>query len=162
MKRARIVTYTVLAVGIFFVFSGESRADDAADRQAAAVEYEKAVPTSETIELALNAFARNPQANLSPEDVKVAVESIKASGDMEKVRLANIEAMAKSFTVEEIKAMQSFYGSPEGKSAQKKMTRYVQQFFPVMNAAIMKSIANIQIEETKGAEPTKDVTPEVP
>lgn len=114
-------------------------ADDQAARLKAAEAYEKATPVEEIVSGMLNDIARNPQVGLSPQQV----EAIRSSINMEELRKVTVESMAKHFTVQELEALSSFYGSSEGQSIMKKMPAYMSDVMPYIQQAAMQAVGTM-------------------
>jgi hypothetical protein len=55
-------------------------------------------------------------------------------------------ALTKHFTADELKALADFYGSPVGKSAMKKMPKYMADLMPAITSEVMKAQAKASSE----------------
>jgi hypothetical protein len=62
---------------------------------------------------------------------------------MEKAMKASL---VKNFTADELKALADFYGSPVGKSAMKKMPKYMADLMPTIQSEVMKAQAKASSE----------------
>ncbi len=59
------------------------------------------------------------------------------------LRTAIVDAMANTFTVEEIEALTQFYSTPEGRSVMEKMSTYMAQLQPVMMKEVQRSMKRV-------------------
>jgi hypothetical protein len=91
-----------------------------------------------------------------PEKDRQAFLDIMKSPDLEKetYRLT-LEGLVKHFTVGEINAMVTFYGSPEGQSAIKKFGPLMSEVMPQIQQEVKKALAAVQ----KPSEPTAPKEP---
>jgi hypothetical protein len=71
--------------------------------------------------------------------------------DWEQLRLATITAMVDVFTLEEIQALASFYGSETGRSVMSKMGHFSRSLMPSLQKELEKTLYFLAAEQ--GAEP---------
>jgi hypothetical protein len=62
------------------------------------------------------------------------------------VRTLTLETMPRHFTVTEIEAMTTFYGSPEGKSIMKKFGPYMGELMPRVQGEVFRALQKVKEE----------------
>ena len=67
--------------------------------------------------------------------------------DIEVLTKGMKDAMVKTFTADELKALADFYGSPVGKSAMKKFGAYMADVMPSIQAEMVKAQAKANREK---------------
>ena len=113
----------------------EAVEDTEANRLKEANRYLTATPPEEMVaDMAKNMAKTIPEAKRQ-EFIDVMTKGL----DMESLRKTMVEAMVKHFTVDELKALADFYGSPVGKSAMKKFGPYMAEVMPKFQADVMKA-----------------------
>ena len=133
-----MMKYSLLSFFVFLScinFSQIVRAETQQERIEAATRYEKIVSVEDLMKEMTDQMSRNPQLNLTQEDVKL----IYSIYDMEEFRQKLIQGMAKHFTVKELDALTEFYSKPEGKSVMKKMPAYMNDFMPYIQSKTMEA-----------------------
>ncbi len=116
--------------------------DTPANRSAEAERYIQVVPPREMFaEMAVTMAQAMPESQRG-EFIELMTKNL----DMEAVTDGMKESLVKVFTAEELRALADFYSSPAGKSAMKKMTPYMHDLMPLIQAEIQKAVA-----KTKGA-----------
>lgn len=119
------------------------------DRQArirAAIEHERVMPVSETLDAMIDEMKKNPQlGSLNEADYKALRESY----DLEALRKVTIESMADNFTLEEIEALTAFYSTPEGRSVMEKMPDYMTDIMPFIQKQSMASLQYVMQSKAK-------------
>ena len=120
-----------------------SVADTPANRLAAAKRYLKAVPPMQMVQASVDQLAaRLPEDRR--EEFRKALAQVLQSGRIEKITL---DAMTKHFTVREIDALEAFYGSPEGRSINKKFSTYMADVMPSIQQELSKVLGEIHGDE---------------
>jgi hypothetical protein len=142
----------------------KSLPDNPENRTAAAERYLKAMPPKDM----LQGLASKVSPNLPEKDRKDFLE-VMNSADLEKtVSRITMEGLVKNFTVGELNAMTTFYGSPEGQGASKKFGPYMMGIMPQIQQEVKKAMdARPKEPEAKGqpetkAKPEAAVPPVVP
>jgi hypothetical protein len=132
----------------------KSLPDNPENRAAAAKRFIEAMPPKEL----LQGMATRVAPNLPEKDRAIFVEVLN-SPEMEKAasRICS-EALAKNFTVGELNAMVTFYGSPDGKSAAKKFGPYMMGIMPQIQQEIKKAMDEKQKQQGSKDQP-EAVTP---
>jgi hypothetical protein len=82
-------------------------------------------------------------ANLPPDQREQFKRVMTTQPDVAALTKAMTDAMVKSFTTEDLKALADFYGSPVGKSAMQKFGAYMADIMPAMQAEIIKAQAKL-------------------
>jgi len=114
--------------------------DTPENRAAAARHYLKTVPAEDFFQDIVSGMSKN----LPQESRERFLEFIKQNlrwQDLERITMANV---TKHFTVNEIDALTAFYGSPEGRSIQKKFPAYMTDVINLMQKEITRAIEAIQ------------------
>ena len=131
-----------LAVALLLSLSCSSLfAADAADTpEARRVEAERYLKTTPPKEMFAN-LAEKTAANMPPADREKFKQTMTSALDIDALTKAMLDAMVKHFTVQELKALADFYGSPVGKSAMAKFGDYMADVMPTIQAEMMKAQA---------------------
>jgi hypothetical protein len=103
-------------------------ADIPASRMALAKAYVESVPVEDEVRAAVEQMAQN----VKPEQRVLFRELAEKNIDYAKLKNTAVLATAQLFTDDEIKAMTTFFSSPEGKSIRAKMPAYEARMQPVM------------------------------
>jgi hypothetical protein len=127
----------------------KSLPDNPENRTAAAKRFLEAMPPKEL----LQGMATRVAPNLPEKDRQTFVDVVN-SPDIEKTttRICT-EALVKSFTVGELNAMSTFYGSPDGKSAAKKFGPYMMGIMPQIQQEIKKAMDEKQKQQGSKDQP---------
>ena len=132
-------------------------ADNEANRQAAAKQYLEVSPPQEM----LTEMSGKVVKMLPEKSQKVFLEVMKSKSLQEATYNITLKALVKHFTVNELKAMTAFYGSPEGKAIRKKFGDYMADVMPEVNKEVITALQKVKQEE--GAqEPQGQVKPAEP
>jgi len=110
--------------------------DTPANRKAAAERYLKAVPPGEMIEDTIQRLAVQLPENRR-EEFRHALAEVLNSQRLEKITM---EAVVKHFTVREIRALEAFYSSPEGRSINKKFGAYLADVTPKIQEELRRAL----------------------
>jgi hypothetical protein len=103
-------------------------ADDNAARTELAIKMHEIWPVGTRVEEAIKMVAQN-----IPEGEREAFKArMRKAIDQKTLEQESVAAMAKTFTADELKAMVTFYGSPEGRSISAKTDDYMKILQPVM------------------------------
>jgi len=86
-------------------------------------------------------MAEKMSMNMPPEDRQKFKETLTSALDVDALTKAMTDAMVKHFTVQELKALADFYGSPVGKSAMGKFGAYMAEVMPTIQAEMIKAQA---------------------
>jgi hypothetical protein len=125
--------------------SAKSLPDNPENRTVIAKQYLEVMKPKELLQGVANRVAPTIPAN----DRK-AFMSVMESPDLEKASYRiMLDSLVKNFTVPELNAMLKFYGSPEGQSAWKKFSPYMNEIMPQIQTEVRKAAA----EERKKQEP---------
>lgn len=84
-----------------------------------------------------------------PEEQREAFIHYMKNADWEKVKATSTEVTAKHLTVKEIKAMEAFYGSPEGKAIMAKFPQMMADMMPMIQAEVTKMVQDFAVEKSK-------------
>jgi hypothetical protein len=134
--------------------SAKSLPDTPENRTTLAKQYLEAMPTK----IMLRGIATREVHRFPEKDQKPFME-IMASPEMEKeANRLMIDGLVKNFTVGELKAMVTFYSSPEGQSALKKFGPFIAEIMPQLQEKVKKGLAETQ-KPTVTMEPLKPPAP---
>ena len=134
-KQIIIVAVSLFASGTF-VFSAN---DTPETRRREAERYLQVSPPKALFEDMADKMA----ANLPPDQREQFKRVMTTQLDIAALSKAMIDAMVKTFTTDELKALADFYGSPVGKSAMQKFGTYMAYIMPVLQAEIIKAQAKM-------------------
>lgn len=130
-----------LAALLLCLYSTPLFAADADDTPAARRrEAERYLQTTPPKEMFAN-LAEKTAMNMPPADRQKFKETLTSALDIDALTRAMLDAMVKHFTVQELKALADFYGSPVGKSAMAKFGDYMADVMPTIQAEMMKAQA---------------------
>lgn len=128
-KSPKTFTYIISLLVVCFITLpalAKTNNDTEAARREAALAYLKVQPMSTVMDEMAEQFSKQ----MKPEASKRFKTSMKNFIDVKALESAAVDAMAKNFTVDEIKALTKFYASPEGRSVMKKMPDYMRELMP--------------------------------
>ena len=133
-------------------------ADSEESRQAAAKQYLELVPPQELL-----AEMSDKVVKMLPEkDQKVFLEVMKGKSMQEATYRITLNALVKHFTVNEIKALTAFYGSPEGKSVRHKLGDYMADVMPQVHQEMIATLQKVEQEQQGSQEPQGQLKPAAP
>ncbi len=132
-------------------------ADNEANRQAAAKQYLEVSPPQEM----LTEMSEKVVKMLPEKSQKVFLEVMKSKSLQEATYNLTLKALVKHFTVTELKAMSTFYGSPEGRAIHKKFGEYMADIMPEVNKEVLAALQKVKPEEGT-PEPQGQVKPGEP
>lgn len=118
--------FTLCVLLISFPAAAQVVGEDAAERLALSKEYHKLRPVKPQVDQAIEVVAKQ----LPEVDRKVFTARIKQALNYKAIETFSVEAMAEIFTVDEFKAMISYYSKPEAQSAAEKLPQYQQKMGP--------------------------------
>jgi hypothetical protein len=128
-----------LLVLLVSLFSGATFAADTPDthgnRLAAAQSYLEVVSMKDMMRDMVAESAKNLPENVRPSYVQYMTKTVR----VEVLESAALASMAQHFTVKELKALATFYGSPEGRSAMKKFGAYMADVMPVIQQEMLRA-----------------------
>jgi hypothetical protein len=159
MRRVKIV----MVIGLLLMASAcadtgqvKSLPDNPENRGAAAERFLKAMPVKEM----LHGMAERIGPRM-PEKDRSAFTEIMNSADLEKTASGIArEALVKNFTVGELNAMTSFYGSADGQSAAKKFGPYMMEIMPKIQQEVKKGMDAKQKDSEAKGQPEPKAKPE--
>ena len=131
MKKIALVLFFTL-----LTFPALALEDTKANREQQAARYLLATPPKEVMD-----HMADQMAKTMPPDERAAFKSIFGLIDMEAVTAIMKEAMIKTFTADELKALADFYGSPAGRSAAKKQGSYMIDVMPRLQQEVVKAVS---------------------
>jgi hypothetical protein len=111
-------------------------------RQQAVRRHLAAVPIEGMLDDMINTLAGQIPEARRPEFIDLMKKMIVP----DTVRAMTMEAMPRHFTVAEIEAMTTFYGSPEGKSIMKKFGPYMGDLMPRVQAEVLRALQKVKEE----------------
>ena len=133
--------YTLAAALLLCLYSTPLFAADAGDTPAARrAEAERYLKTTPPKEMFAN-LAEKTAMNMPPADREKFKQTMTSALDIDALTKAMLDAMVKHFTVQELKALADFYGSPVGKSAMSKFGDYMADVMPTIQAEMIKAQA---------------------
>lgn len=129
---------TLLAPAVF-----AQSADSAADRKAAALRYLKVSRTQSLMNDMIEIISKQV-----PEDRREeCIALMRRLVDNERLESQVVDALARHYTLAELQAMEKFYGSPEGRSIQTKLTGYLTEVMAIFQTEVMRILATARGEE---------------
>ncbi|WKW52393.1 DUF2059 domain-containing protein [Rhodomicrobium lacus] len=131
-----------LAVLLPFSLPALALDDTPQNREAQAERYLAAVPPKSQIADTVAGIAET----LPPEQQEQFKALMLKYFDIDKVSVAIRQAMVKTFTADELKALADFYGSQVAKSAVGKMDAYRAEVLPATEQELQAAIAKVQAE----------------
>ena len=134
-KHIIIAAVRLFASGVF-VFSAN---DTPETRRREAERYLQVSPPKALFEDMADKMAANLPADQREQFKRVMTTQL----DIAALSKAMLDAMVKTFTTDELKALADFYGSPVGKSAMQKFGTYMADIMPVLQAEIIKASAKL-------------------
>jgi hypothetical protein len=134
-KHIIIAAVSLFASGVF-VFSAN---DTPETRRREAERYLQVSPPKALFEDMADKMAANLPADQREQFKRVMTTQL----DIAALTKAMLDAMVKTFTTDELKALADFYGSPVGKSAMQKFGTYMADIMPVLQAEIIKASAKL-------------------
>ncbi len=139
IRYATSITALLLLVTTAGVASAQGTNNDAdANRRQAAKEYLEVQPVEKMMRNVVEkTSARMPGG--SKERARAVMDELR----YDTLRTAMIDAMANTFTVEEIEALTQFYSTPEGRSVMEKMSTYMAKVQPVMMKEVRRSMKQV-------------------
>jgi hypothetical protein len=146
------VKRAVHALGLFLAISAatdlfaQAIADTPENRRKEAQRYLQATPPRTIIDNLTEKTAMG-----LPEEERVAFkEAMNTKLDIDALNKLMVDAMVKTFTAEELKALADFYSSPVAKSAMSKFGAYMAEVMPAIQAEMAKAQT-----KAKQAKPSK-------
>jgi len=137
-----------LALALVIEYPAQAQSGDSQSDRVAAAQRLLKVQRMETM---MNEMANAIANTLPPAERDTFRNMLMADLDVASLEAAATNAMVKIFTTQEIVAMATFYGSPEGQSIQRKMAPYMAEIMPILQAATLKA-AQRYIEQ-RGLQP---------
>jgi hypothetical protein len=119
--------------------------DSQEDRLAAAQRYARVAAPEEMLDSATREIAKS----LPEEQREDFIRFMSKSLDVESLKRQMIDIMAKHFTTNELNALASFYGSPEGKSVLKKFGPYMADVMPMLQHVMLEAAQKFQKPQEK-------------
>jgi hypothetical protein len=158
MKKILFAVVTLSMMLSCAAYAGTPDADhDARDKEAKL--FLKASPPQALVDQMLDGLSKNPQAQFTAADIA----SIKSSVDYGALGKAMEDSLVKNFTVDELKTMTKFFGSPEGQSITKKMPAYMADVAPVLQQQLKEHvIALMKSKQQGGYTPAPAAAPAAP
>lgn len=133
-------------------------ADNEENRLAAAKQHLEVVPPQEL----LSEMSEKVVKMLPEKSQKVFLEVMHGKPLQEATYRISLNALVKHFTVNEIKALTAFYGSPEGKAIRKKFPAYMADVMPQINQEVIAALQKAKQEEQGAQEPQGQMKPGAP
>ena len=137
---SKYIAYSLLLFLIIPMSCGNihsvTKEDTPANREESAKKYLKVVPPGDLIK----DMTANLALTMSEEDRTIFLDMMIKNLDVNKIEDILMWAMVKNFTVKEIDALANFYGSPEGKSATKKVGAYMADAMPEIQKEVLKAV----------------------
>ena len=122
--------------------SAKTLADNQDNRTVVAKKYLELMPPKDL----LHAVASRIAPNLPEKDRKAFIEIMQSPGIEKEAYRITLASLVKNFTLGELNAMVTFYGSPEGQSAVKKFTPLMAEVMPQIQQEVKKALAQTQQE----------------
>lgn len=136
--------------------TGGSVSDNEENRLAAAKQYLEVAPAQDLLMELTRGVAER-----IPEDARKSLEKILAGKTIkEQAYQITLKALVKHFTVNEIKAMTSFYRTPEGQSIRKEQSLYMAEVMTGLNMELLKEFKEIHPRPPDQVKPGEQKAPE--
>ncbi|MCK9374854.1 MAG: DUF2059 domain-containing protein [Syntrophobacterales bacterium] len=145
VKYLPVILLVVLAAACSDTRSAKSVPDTPENRTVVAKRYLEIMKPKDM----LDGVAKRVSPTLPQNDLKVFTKVMESPELEQTTHRIMLTALVKDFTVEELNAMVTFYGSPAGQSAFKKFVPYMDEIMPQIKTEVRK----IAAEERKKAEP---------
>jgi len=129
--------------------SPQSLPDNPEYRTTVAKKYLEVMPPKEL----LQGVAGRVAPTLSEDNRKVFTEVINREDIQKAAYGIMLDSLVKNFTVAELNAMVAFYGSPEGQSAWKKFSPYMNEIMPPIQQEVRKAVAAAMPKPPEAKEP---------
>src|SRR4051812_18942953 len=136
MKKYNVALILSLCLSIAPLLAADP-ADTPENRRHEAERYLQATPPKQMFA----DMAEKMSMNMPPADRQKFKETLTSALDVDALTKAMTDAMVKHFTVQELKALADFYGSPVGKSAMGKFGAYMAEVMPTIQAEMIKAQA---------------------
>lgn len=146
-----LILIVLIAMTAACTQSASSLPDNPENRTTLAKKYLEVMPPKEMLQGVANRVA----PTLSEENRKVFTEVMNREDIQKAAYRIMLDSLVKNFTVAELNAMVAFYGSPDGQSAWKKFSPYMDEIMPPIQQEVRKAIA----EAKKQTEP-KEAAPQ--
>jgi hypothetical protein len=114
--------------------------DDLASRRAAAERYEAMMPITKMLDESIQQMA----LSLPNHQRDTLVAQLRQAVDDEQLRAVALDKMAAVFTVEELDALTTFYGSTVGQSIVTKFPVYMAEMLPVIELEIARAAQRLR------------------
>lgn len=134
MKMMRIGLLVILLISGFAITDQAAAAGDSGRRQELAVQMNERRPASAQVDIAIGQIAEQ----LPESDRDGFITFMKNNLDYKAIENISIDAMAETFTVEELEAMVEYYSKPEALSASEKLPEYQKKVSPEITRMIDK------------------------
>lgn len=134
MKMMRIGLLVILLISGFAITDQAAAAGDSGRRQELAVQMNERRPASAQVDIAIRQIAEQ----LPESDRDGFITFMKNNLDYKAIENISIDAMAETFTVEELEAMVEYYSKPEALSASEKLPEYQKKVSPEITRMIDK------------------------
>jgi hypothetical protein len=149
VKYLMVIGLVLMASACSDTKQAKSLPDNPENRTEAAKRCLEALPAKDM----LQGLTSRVAPNMPEKDRKVFVE-VMSSADMEKAASSiMMEGLVKNFTVGELNAMTTFYGSPEGQSAYKKFGPYMAGIMPQIQQEVKKAMEEKQKQQGSKDQP---------
>jgi len=125
---------------LIIVLATNSYAGTDAEKLAAAERYMATAPLSDMINDMTAKVAVQIPENRRANFIRVMTEEI----DMDRLESAVLDAMVKTFTLEELNALADFYGSEVGKSAMAKFGTYMALVMPTIQQEMIRAVKKVE------------------
>ena len=129
--------------------SPQSLPDNQENRTTLAKRYLEVMPPKEL----LQGVASRVAPTLPEDNRKVFTEVINREDIQKAAYGIMLDSLVKNFTVAELNAMVAFYGSPEGQSAWKKFSPYMNEIMPPIQQEVRKAVAAAMPKPPEAKEP---------
>lgn len=141
----RLQVMQFLAVISLFCCSSAFAGDDLEERRAAAIRYMNVMPMSKILDDSILAMSKQV-----PEEKRASyVASMKGMINAESLESIALDAMLRTFTVEELNALADFYGSAVGRSAMAKFGEYTAVVLPAVQKELIRARVQAKNQNTK-------------
>lgn len=136
-----------IALSVLVACSHPTAEDNAENRARAAERYLQVSPVSQLVDEVMLPLVNSIPAEQRAQFKVQLGERFRANVLEEAMRTALI----KTFTTRELEALSAFYGSPDGRGASRKFSRFLEEIQPVLRQEITRAAAEVMKRPAESA-----------
>lgn len=137
-RRLQALQFLVV-ISIFYCGSAFA-GDGVEERRSAAIRYMNVVQMAKMLDDSFLEMSKQ-----FPEEKRASfMASMKSMVNIESLESIALDAMVKTFTVEELNALADFYGSDVGRSTTEKYGKYTAEFMPALQKELFRAMLQVK------------------